>query len=170
MQIKAKTIFEALPVITAIIEQARPMPQGGKFRLARMHRVLLPEYTTINETRNTLIKAYNHHPMVPRGSEMTPADMQALKASLQPVEGKTDGEQLSELLNEMVPSKEFSVPDDKMPEWQAEMDKIFAEEITIQIQPIPISMLSPSNAPNGSIEASEIAVMDGLVTELEAVQ
>lgn len=38
----------------------RPMPQKGRYRLTRMHTKLTPEFKTINEQRDELIKAYDH--------------------------------------------------------------------------------------------------------------
>lgn len=63
MKLKVQQVMDAVLTLSKIIRDARPMPQKGKYRLARMHAKLLPEFTTINDKRDELIKAYDHHPM-----------------------------------------------------------------------------------------------------------
>lgn len=142
LNVKVRTIFEALPVITAIIKERRPMGQAGKFRLARMHAVLLPEFEAINKQRDELIKSYGQRVMVSKG----------------PTE---EGQE-----PEMVPTDNYSVPMDKIDDFNTKWTEMMAEAVEVNINPIPISMLSPPNAENGSIEAAEIASLDELLTDL----
>ena len=47
--------------VVTIINEKRPLPQKGAYRLARLYDKLLPEYNTINARRIELIK-----PLVPK--------------------------------------------------------------------------------------------------------
>lgn len=60
MKLKVQHVFEATLVVARIINENRPMPQRGKFRLARLHAKLLPEFTTIAARRDEMITAYDH--------------------------------------------------------------------------------------------------------------
>lgn len=142
LNVKVKTIVEAVPVIAQIAREKRPMPQAGKFRLARMHAVLLPIFSDIMKERDELIKSYNTPVMVPA-----------------PVGTEEDQPQ------EMIPSENFEVPADQMADYNEKWSAILAESEEVNINPIPISMLSPADAVNGSIETAEIATMDELVCE-----
>lgn len=55
MQLTIRQVFDAVPALDAIIREKRPMPQLGKFRLARMHARLLAEFATANVLRDELI-------------------------------------------------------------------------------------------------------------------
>lgn len=46
-------------VINQIITEQRPMQQKAKYRLARMHAKLLPEFDMINERWNAMVAAYD---------------------------------------------------------------------------------------------------------------
>lgn len=61
MKLKAQQVYDATLTVSRIINDNRPMPQKGKYRLARLHQKLLPEFTTLNERRDAMITAYDHH-------------------------------------------------------------------------------------------------------------
>lgn len=154
MKIKAGKLWEAMPILTRIINEKRPMPQAGKFRIARMHAKLHPEFVTINEQRDELIKVYDHHPQVFKDPELA----QAVALGI-PIAIPADAEK--------VDSSEFSVPDDKLVEFNEKWGAVANEDIDINVMPIPIEMLSPVAAENGSIEALEIALLGDLLTDME---
>lgn len=60
MQLKVQHVFDATLVVARIINENRPMPQKGKYRLARLHAKLLPEFTTIAARRDEMITAFDH--------------------------------------------------------------------------------------------------------------
>ena len=88
MKLTVQKAMDATLVISQIIREARPMPQKGKYRLARLHAKLLPEFQTINTRRDEMITAYDHHPMI-KSTDSAGAEIEVL-------------------------SDEFSVPLDKM--------------------------------------------------------
>ena len=47
MKLKVQTVLEATLLLTNIINQARPLPQRGKYRVARMHAKLATEYRRV---------------------------------------------------------------------------------------------------------------------------
>lgn len=148
MKLKVQQVFDATLTLSQIIRDQngvpradgttaipRPMSQKGKYRLARMHAKLLPEYTVANERRDAMIKAYDHHPMVPANDG---------------AEG-------------MVTSPEFRVPDDKLPEFNAAWGEIAEQEIELDVEPIPLAMLDLGDTTDGSIQAAELILLGDLV-------
>lgn len=145
MKLKVQHVMDALLLITAIIQEKRKLPQKGGYRLARLHAKLLPEFTTANEQRNALIKAYDFPLMV---------------------EGPRSHEDRLHMRNgPMVPSDQFTVPPDKLEEFAANWAKIAEEEIEVDCQPIPLEQLDLGPNVPGSIEAHEFAVLGDLVQE-----
>lgn len=136
MKLKAQHVFDATLVVSQIIRENRPMPQRGKYRLARLHAKLLPEFTTLNERRDAMIAAYDHREVMPG-----------------PVEG------------ELVPAPNLSVPLDKMPEFTAAWNEIGNEEIDVAVEPIPLDQLDLGVSADGSILASEMVTLGDLVAE-----
>jgi hypothetical protein len=59
MILPVQQIWDATLLISAIIRDRRPMPQRGKFHLARMHARLMPEWTVASARRDELIEAYH---------------------------------------------------------------------------------------------------------------
>lgn len=135
MKLKAQHVMDATLTISKIIRETRPMPQMGKFYLARMHAKLLPEFNIINAHRDERIKAYDHREMVTLGDGT--------------------GE----------PTGEFSVPLNKMPEFTAAWREFGDTEIEVDVTPIAIRFFDTLNTENGSIEASELITLGELVTE-----
>jgi hypothetical protein len=60
MRLTAQQIFEATPVLASIINERRPMPLKGAYRLARMHAKLYAEFLPIEAKRDEIITAYRH--------------------------------------------------------------------------------------------------------------
>lgn len=139
MKLTIQQVMDSTLLISAIIRDARPMPQKGKYRLARMHAKLLPEFTTINAQRDEMIKAYGVHQTIKNKDPETGAE--------------TD-----------VESPEFMVPADKMPEFTAAWKTLASETLDIDVEAIPLDQLDLGNV-DGSIEASELIVLADLVKE-----
>lgn len=138
MKLKVQQVFDATLLISQIIREARPMPQKGKYRLARMHAKLLPEFDTINAQRDEMIKAYGYHPLVQTGVE--DADV-------------------------MAESPNFAVPNDKLAEFNEAWRKVADEDIEVDMQPVPLAQLDLGPGTNGVIEAHELAILGDLVEE-----
>lgn len=84
MRLKIHQVFNAVQALDAIIREKRRMPQLGKFRLARMHAKLLPEFVTANAQREELIR--RHGNVQPDGQFMVgPAAMRAFTAEWEPI-------------------------------------------------------------------------------------
>lgn len=136
MKLKVQHVMDATLVITNIINEARPMPLKGKYRLARMHAKLVPEFQTINAQRDDMIKAYGTH---------------------QTKTVTADG------VESTVETDDFVVPLDKMPEFTEAWAKIGGEEIEIDVEPIPLDQLDLGSGVDGEIQASELITLGDLV-------
>lgn len=73
MKLSAKNVYEATPILAAAINQDRPMPQKGKYRIARMHAKLYPEWRLLEDRREAILAAYRVSTVVKNedGSEGT---------------------------------------------------------------------------------------------------
>jgi hypothetical protein len=140
MKLRVQTVMDATIILTRIINQQRPMPQVGKYRVARLHARLLPEFNVIDARRDEMIKAYD-----------TP---QTKKVTLPETGAEAE-----------VPADGWKVPDDKMPEFTEAWKLIGAEEIDVDVQPIALSCLSLGNDTDGSIEAGELLTLGDLISE-----
>lgn len=58
MKLSANQLRDATLTVSQIIRESRSMPQIGKFRLARLHAKLIPEFTVIEIQRDNLIKEH----------------------------------------------------------------------------------------------------------------
>ncbi len=137
MQFTVQKMIDTTLVVAQIIREGRPMPQKGKYRLARLHAKLYPEYEVATKRRDEMIKAYETHQQVPA----TP-----------PAEGMVDG-------------PEWIVPDDKLEDFNAAWKVISEEVIDIDVQPIPLAYLDRGDTVDGAISAAEITILGDLVTE-----
>lgn len=144
MKLKVQHVMDATLIVTQIINRAAPMPQRGKYLLARMHTKLMPEFKTIDARRDEMIKAYNN----PQQRPVPGAVVEA-------------GEPVP---MEDVPG-EWQVPLEHMPEFTAAWKEIGAEEIEVDIQPIPLIALSLPNGSDGAIESSELITLGDLVVD-----
>ena len=141
MKLKVQHVMDATLVISQIIRDRRQMPQKAKFRLARMHAKLLPEFTRINDQRDTMIKAYDHE----------------TKVKIKDAETGVESE-----VSTNPPS--YSVPLDKMDEFTAAWREIGDDESEVDVEPIPLTYLD-MGAADGSIEAAEFITLGDLVTD-----
>lgn len=55
MKLTAQQVFDVTQVLSRVIQENRPMPLKGAYRMARLHAKLLPEFTPIEERRNAII-------------------------------------------------------------------------------------------------------------------
>ena len=141
MKLTVQRVMDVLPFITAIINDGRKLPQKGAYRLARMYAKLLPEFEVANKQRNALIRAYDFPLMVsPRASAEDPLGQ-----------------------GPKVPSGEFTVPLDKLEEFNAAWKEIGEQEIEVDIQPAPLEQFDLGPNFPASIEAHELAVLGELV-------
>lgn len=138
MILKLGHVFQAAPLITTIINQNRPLPQKGAYRLARLYAKLKPEYDLIEARRNAMIGAYGHKEMLTATDVETGQDVQ------------TEAEN-------------FSVPMDKMPEFNAAWAEVANEEIEVDVQPVPLAQID--NGGMAAITAGELILLDDLVCE-----
>lgn len=60
MRLKVQRVFEATQVLANIINENRPLPTKGRFRVSRMHAELFPAFTTANDQRSAKIASYDH--------------------------------------------------------------------------------------------------------------
>ena len=60
MRLKVQQVFEATQVLAAIINEKRPLPTKGVYRVTRLHAKLFPEFNTVNEQRTAKIVSYDH--------------------------------------------------------------------------------------------------------------
>lgn len=139
MKLTVQQVMDAVLTLSTIIRESRPMPTKGRYRMARLHAKLLPEFQTINSERDKLITAYNHHEMIKTTDNAG-------------VETET-------------PAAEFSVPVEKMPEFTEAWKKIASEEIEVDAEPIPLAYLDLGDNVEGSIQSNEFIVLGPLVKE-----
>lgn len=140
MKLTVQRVMDATLVVAAIIRDARSMPQKGKYRVARLHAKLLPEFTTANDRREEMIRAYGLSQTV---------------ETTDPVSG----------LRAIVETGEFQVPLDKLDEFNAAWKEIGTQELAVDIEPIPLAMLDLGDSENGGIEAAELIALGELVAE-----
>jgi len=72
MKLTAGQVFDATLTVSQIIRENRPMPQKGKYRLARLHAKLLPEFNPISVQRDEIIASYDH--LNADGAQAVPED------------------------------------------------------------------------------------------------
>lgn len=151
MKLKVSHLMDATLVINAITSENRPMPQKGKYRIARMSAKLTAEFEIINRKRNEMITAYNTPQLMPN-----PAYNEAATGTVDdPITPKF-----------IKSPTEFMVPADKLAEFTAAWAEIAAEEIEVNVEPIPLSQLSlEGNDKDGSITAQELTILGDLVSE-----
>lgn len=74
MKLKVKHVMDATITLTNIINRQCPMPQRGKFMIARMHMKLFPEWKVANDKHDELVKSYNTPDPVRAGEFIVPED------------------------------------------------------------------------------------------------
>ena len=141
MKLTLQRVFEATQALAAIINENRPLPSKGKYRVARMHAKLFPEFTTLNDRRTAMIMAYGHKQAVLHGKVVTEPD---------------------DLTHAGIVMQD-AVPDDKMPEFLAAWADLAKEEIEVNVEPIPIYQLC-IDGQEGVVTFAEFAALGELVT------
>lgn len=150
MNLKVQHLMDATLVISQIIREQRPLPQKGNYRLARLHEKLNREFLIINAKRDEMIKVYDFHPMVPNPKYNPEA---------------ADGD-VVKLEPKMIQSAEWSVPEDKLAEFQEKWKEIAEEEIEVDVQPVPLDQLCFAGPDiEATISGHEFIVLGSLVTE-----
>ena len=143
MKMSVDKMMAATVAVATIIREARPLPQKGAYRLARLHSKLLPEFNTASARRDAMITAYGFHP----------SETVAAPTAEEP------------LAIEVRASEAFAVPPEKMAEFAAAWAEIGSEEIDIDVQPVPLAQLDLGDAVPGSISANEFIALGDLVTD-----
>lgn len=157
MKLKVQHLMDATLILSQIIREDRKLPQKGKYRLARMHPVLNKEFMIINARRDEMIKAYDHHEMIPNPAGVIPDEIRAEIAA---------NGNIHQLAPKMIEAAEFSVPKDKIAEFMAAWQEIADQEIEVDVTPLPLDQLCfPGDLAEGSITAHEFIVLGDLVTE-----
>lgn len=139
MKLTAQNVFGATVVLASIIKEQRSMPQRGKYLVARLHTKLLPEYNVLEGRRNAIVQELGDPVM--KTEELADGTI-----SITPVEGQ------------------WQVPMHRMPEFTKAWEAIGAEELEVDVQPLPLSALSLPTG-DGAIEAHELVILGDLITE-----
>lgn len=135
MKLKVGHVFEAMYVLTKVINENRRLPQKGAYRIARLHAKLLPEFQTISGRRDALITSYSYK------AKTTDADGVEVEAP------------------------QFSVPPDKVEEFQAAWNDLAAEDIEVDVEAVPLAQLDLGDAVAGCISAGEMITLGDLVAD-----
>lgn len=135
MKLKAQDLYNAVLILSAIMRERRAMPFKGSYRIARMHALLKPEWDVLNKKRDELIEAYNH------------------KAEIKDKDGTV-----------LMLAEQFSVPNDKLPEFNAAWKEIGDMEIEVaNLEPIPVAQLDLGEHVPSAIHAGELLDLGNLV-------
>lgn len=158
IKLKVQQLMDATIIISQIIRENRPLPQKGKYRLARMHPVLNKEFLIVDAQRNEMINAYNYHAPIPNPAYKVEAETLAVASG----NGESN---VTPLVPKFIPSPEFSVPEDKLQEFLAAWNEIAQQELEVDVQPIPLEQLClPANV-DGSISGHELIVLGDIIAE-----
>lgn len=71
MLLTVQHILDATVTLSTIIREARPMSQRGKYKLARMHAKLLPEFNVASARRDEMITLHGVQQAPPEGMDPT---------------------------------------------------------------------------------------------------
>ena len=71
MKLKASQVLNATTILAAIINENRPLPQKGKYRIGRMHAKLFAEWEQLEVRRKAIVE--QHQEEVPPAAEGEPA-------------------------------------------------------------------------------------------------
>ncbi len=159
MKMKVQQLMDATLVVATIIREERPLPQKGKYRLARLHDKLNREFLIVNARRDVMITAYGCPTMVPN-PEYKKAEILSKGEVLDGLENNVDPS-----IPKMIPGKGWTVPPDKLEEFESQWLEIGSEEIEIDAQPIPLEQLCLPGNPDGSISGHEFIILGDLVAE-----
>lgn len=141
IRLTGQQIFDATQTLATIINEKRPLPTKGVYRVTRMHAKLFPEFNVLNEQRTAKINSYDHKAWVDGRGVICTAEEASLMSGI---------------------LEQNTVPDDLMPEfvlWWAELASV---ETDVNIEPIPIDQLC-IDGQEGGISFAEFAVLGDLV-------
>jgi hypothetical protein len=136
MKLKVQHVYDATLLVARMIRENRPMPTKGRYGLARLHAKLLPEFNTISEQRDQMIRAYDTH---------------VTEKSTDPVSG----------IVVEIETPAFKVPDEKL----AEFAEAWNLEIDVDVAPVPLAHLDLGDGADGVISANEFITLGELVKE-----
>lgn len=143
MKLKVSRLYEATPVITAIVNENRRLPGKGKYRMARLFAKLAPEYNIVHQRRLEIIQAYDSHP---------------------PLLDKDSAEQKDAEDKVILDMNSWIVPPEHMAEFRKQWEEIASEEIDVEIEPVPMDQLCADGS-EGAITATEYVHLGELVRE-----
>jgi len=138
MKITIGELLDGYATLTAIINDKRPLPQKGKYRIGRMHTALATEVKQANEQHDELVKKY--------GAES--------------FEQGPDGQPTEPLV-----STGWRVTQQNLAAFGDEWGAIRGESIEVVVEPIPLDQLCFANDETGLIEAHEFMALGALVSE-----
>lgn len=138
MKFKVQQLMDATVVIAQIIREQRHMPQRGKYRLARLHAKLVPEFDIANAVRDKLI--------IEHGVKQTAPTTDAAGVVT------------------MAETGQWWVPPENLEAFTAAWKPTADLEIEVDVEPLLLADIDAGDA-NGAIESSELAVLGDLVTE-----
>lgn len=144
MKLTVGHVYDATPVITSIINQERPIPQKGQYRIARLYAKLKPEYELIVAERLKVIEPYGHKVPTINGRVIAPAEQ--------------------EMSNPDAVVMVAGVPPGKADEFAGWWKDYANEEIEVDVQPIPLDQLD-NGSDVASVKAGELIILDDLVKE-----
>jgi hypothetical protein len=156
VKMKVQQLMDATMILNEIIKQQRPMPQKGKYRLARMHAKLWPEFKTINDQRDAMIKAYDCKEMVEN-----PEYKKAFKPTAEnpmPHEGN-----VTNLPARMIESGNYIVPPEHLEDFNKQWLDMGSQEIEVDVEPMPIDQFDMGDRVDGALEANELVILGDLV-------
>ncbi len=143
MIITVQHVFDAAPILARIMNENRPLPGKGVYRIARMNRKLQTEWTLIAERYNVLVRSYNHKRPLIDGKQVEPTE---------------------ENLKDPACVMQDAVPEDKMAEFQAKWAELAAEEIEVAVEPIPLDQIC-IDGHEGHISFAEFTALGTLVAD-----
>lgn len=140
-------LLTGMTTVSTILRERRPMPQRGKFAFAKMHTALMDDFNKYSAQRDELIATYGYKAMLrrPAGPGDTDEDI---------ARGYAEKE-----------AEEFSVPQDKLKDFEEKWKILGEEEIEIDVKPISIKLFDLGTGTDGSVEGAEIIDMGNLITE-----
>jgi len=148
VKLTADKLLTAMTTVSTILRERRPMPQRGKFAFAKLHTALMDPFNEWSGKRDELIAAYGHKEKLRR-----PA-----------IAGQDSEEDVKRGYSERT-STEFSVPEDKLKDFEEKWKILGEEEIELDVKPISVKLFDLGTGTDGSVEGAEIIDMGALITE-----
>lgn len=142
IRLTGQQIFVATQTLATIINERRPLPTKGIYRVTRMHAKLFPEFSLLNDQRTAKIVSYGYKQAAIDGVLVAP-----------------------ELADNADVVMQDAVPAEMMAEFVAWWKELAGVETDVNIEPIPIDQLSLGDDAIGSITFAEFAALGDLVSE-----